>query len=177
MDAESFKQRFLPFHPRLYRIAFALTGNAQDAEDIVQDAYCKLWNKRRDLPSILNAEAFCVTLVKNLCFDLLRSPAHNRSEEWTADVSRETVASPEETLIEQDEVGVIQRLIERLPENQRQVIRLKGIKDCSLEEIGQITGLSAVNVRVLLSRARKMIREQYEKVMSYEREGFRQIDG
>lgn len=167
MDAESFKRVFLPLHPRLYRIAYALTGNSQDAEDILQDAYCKLWNKRKEINQINNTEAFCVTLVKNLCYDFLRSPRHRQSEEEVEYISITTEVSPETEAIEQDEIRLIQQLIDKLPENQQQVLRLRGIKDCSLEEIEEITGLSAINVRVLLSRARKIIREQYLKVASY----------
>lgn len=47
-------------------------GNAQDAEDMVQEAYLKLWNKRGQLNGVLNAEAYSVTLIKNLCYDALR---------------------------------------------------------------------------------------------------------
>lgn len=54
MDVDVFKQRFLPFHPKLYRIAYALLDNKADAEDILQDAYCKLWNKRDELGDIQN---------------------------------------------------------------------------------------------------------------------------
>ena len=74
MDVDVFKQRFLPFHPKLYRIAYALLDNKADAEDILQDAYCKLWNKRDELGDIQNPEAFSITLVKNLCLDFLSSP-------------------------------------------------------------------------------------------------------
>jgi RNA polymerase sigma-70 factor (ECF subfamily) len=169
MDAESFKRQFLPCHPRLYRIAYALTGNCQDAEDILQDAYCKLWNKRDELGHINNVEAFCITLVKNLCFDFLRSLRKNRQEEAFENLSLSTGTSPETEAIGQDELKQIQRLIDKLPKKQQQVIRLHGIKGCSLEEIEDITGLSAVNVRVLLSRARKIVKEQYLKVTSYER--------
>ena len=137
MDAENFKRKFLLFHPKLFRIAYALVENKADAEDILQDAYFKLWNKRDDLPDIDNPEAFCVTLVKEL---------------ETKDKERQ-----------------IRQLISRLPENQRQVIRLRGIDDCSMDEIEQITGLNAVNIRVLLSRARKVIREQFDKIYEYER--------
>jgi RNA polymerase sigma-70 factor (ECF subfamily) len=77
--------------------------------------------------------------------------------------------SPETEAIEQDESKQIQRLIDKLPEKQRQVIRLRDINDCSLKEIEEITGLSSINVRVLLSRARKVVKEQYLKVTSYER--------
>ena len=46
MDAAEFKQQFLPYHRKLYRTAFRLTENPQEAEDMVQEAYLKLWNKR-----------------------------------------------------------------------------------------------------------------------------------
>lgn len=62
-----------------------------------------------------------------------------------------------------EDIRRIQELIEQLPENQRQVIRLRGIEDCSYEDIEQITGLSSSNIRTLLSRARKLIREKLEK--------------
>ena len=80
MDVDVFKQRFLPFHPKLYRIAYALLDNKADAEDILQDAYCKLWNKRDELGDIQNPEAFSITLVKNLCLDFLRSPKASRRD-------------------------------------------------------------------------------------------------
>ena len=170
MDAENFKRQFLSFHPKLFRIAYALVENKADAEDILQDAYFKLWNKRDELPDIENPEAFCVTLVKNLSLDFLRSPRANRREEEIESVfTLATDSSPEKELETKDKEQQIRQLINRLPENQRQVLRLRGIDDCSMDEIEQITGLNAVNVRVLLSRARKVIREQFEKLYEYER--------
>lgn len=165
MDAEHFKRKFLPFHPKLFRIAYALVGNKADAEDILQEAYFKLWHKRNELPDMENPEAFCVTLVRNLCLDFLRSPrANQREEEIEEVVSFETDTSPDRELETKDKEQQIRQLISRLPHNQRQVLRLKGIDNCSMDEIEQITGLSAVNIRVLLSRARKAIREQFDKL-------------
>ena len=46
MDAESFKNEFLPYHRKLYSVAYRLLENAVDAEDLVQEAYLKLWDKR-----------------------------------------------------------------------------------------------------------------------------------
>ena len=171
MDVDSFKRLFLPLHPKLFRIAYALVENKADAEDILQDAYYKLWSRREELANVLNPEAFCVTLVKNLCLDYLRSPRANRHDEDVAEaVTLSTDSSPDKELEMQDKVEHIRHLISRLPENQRQVIRLRGIDDCSMDEIEQITGLNAVNIRVLLSRARKIIREQFEKYYTYEYE-------
>lgn len=167
MDTAEFKRRFLPCHPRLYRVAFRLTGNARDAEDMVQEAYLKLWNRRHELEDILNAEAYGVTLVKNLCYDALRrnrpdedGPAGELGLPADTDVAREVE--------QRDEVNQVKRLIGQLPEQQRRVILLRDVNDCSFEEIEQATGLNAVNVRVLLSRARKKIREQFNEIMNYE---------
>lgn len=173
MDAERFKQQFLPLHPRLYRVAYALTENSRDAEDILQEAYCKLWIRRKELLHIRNAEAFCVTLVKNLCIDFLRSaPRQHPNAPPAESLLPDSGASPETRMIEQDEIQLIQRLINSLPAKQRRILRLRSIEGCSQEETEAITGLSAANVRVLLSRARKFIREQYLKTISYEQQRF-----
>jgi RNA polymerase sigma-70 factor (ECF subfamily) len=168
MDAEEFKRRYYPFHPKLYRVAYALLNNAADAEDILQDAYCKLWVKRAGLTTVLQPEAFCVTLVKNLCMDFLRSPVYrtaNGPEEMPVIAAD---ATPESELESKERVRHIESLIDRLPEKQRMVIRMRGCGDCSLEEIEDATGESAANVRVLLSRARKTLKnmiqlQEYEK--------------
>lgn len=169
VDAENFKKQYLPFHPKLYRIALALVGNKDDAEDILQEAYGKLWNKRTELKDIRSPEAFSVTLVKNMCLDFLRSPQANRHEEQIETVQSVYEASPDKMLEKADELEAVRQLIERLPENQKLVIKLRGLSDCSLEEIEEITNFTATNVRTLLSRARKTIREQYLKLNVYER--------
>ena len=140
MDVESFKRLFLPLHPKLFRIAYALVENKSDAEDILQDAYYKLWSRRNELADVRNPEAFCVTLVKNLCLDFLRSPVRRHDEDVTEAVTLSTDSSPDKELEMQDKVEQVRHLINRLPENQRQVLRLRGIEDCSIDEIEQITG-------------------------------------
>lgn len=162
MDAEYFKNVFLPYHRKLYCIAYRLLENAADAEDLVQEAYLKLWDKREGLGAISNPEAFCVTLVKNMCFDLLRSTRYlwNRQGMELAEARDVSSADDFET---RDLAHQIRRFIARLPEQQQQVMILRDIKGCTYEEIERITGLNAVNIRVLISRARKKIRDEYNK--------------
>ena len=74
MTHREFKTRFLPCHEKMYRIAFRYLGNEYDAEDMVQNAYLKLWEKRDSLESIENNEAYALTIVKHLCLDKLRQP-------------------------------------------------------------------------------------------------------
>lgn len=168
MDVEEFKRLFLPCHPKLYRIAFALLENRADAEDIVQEAYCKLWDRRNALPPILNPEAFTVRLIRNLCLDYLRKPKVMQTNPETGLLNLAADSTADQQLAQQEEIRIIGRLIDRLPGKQRQVIRLRGIDDCSLEEIEAITGLTSTHIRTLLSRARKAVREQFKKLNEYE---------
>ncbi|MDR2534228.1 MAG: sigma-70 family RNA polymerase sigma factor [Tannerellaceae bacterium] len=164
MTAACFKERFMPLHPRLYRLAFSFMEDSGDAEDVLQEAYLKLWARRGELMAVENAEAFCVTMVRNLCLDRLRNARSGRGERSGNHDDDMSVTSPEDEAIRRDELRLVERLIERLPDNQRRVLRLYGVKEYSLKEIEEITGLSSVNVRVLLSRARRIIKEQFYRI-------------
>lgn len=170
MDAESFKNEFLPYHRKLYCVAYRLLENAADAEDLVQEAYLKLWDKREGLTVISNPEAFSVTLVKNMCFDLLRSGKYVLSRQ-TVELTAAQDVSQSDNLEVRDEVRQVKDIIAHLPEQQQRIVNLRDVKGCSYEEIEQVTGLNSTNVRVLLSRARKRIREEFNKWNNYESRG------
>ena len=167
MDAESFKKMFLPCHAKLYSVAYRLLENASDAEDVLQEAYLKLWSKRGELTVISNPEAFAVAMVKNMCFDLLRSGKYLSSRQHQP-LSEAQNVLPAESSEARDDVQVVKRIIARLPVQQQLVVTLRDVKGCSYEEVERVTGLSSVNVRVLLSRARKKIREEFNKWNGYE---------
>lgn len=158
---------FLPCHSKLYGVAYRLLENAEDAEDLIQEAYLKLWSKRNELTVISNPEAFAVTLVKNMCYDLLRSGKYISSRQ-NVPLSEEQNALPAENPEVKEDVQVVKDIVARLPLQQRQIITLRDVKGCSYEEVERLTGLNSVNVRVLLSRARKKIREEFNKWNSYE---------
>ena len=67
MDANEFKSLFIPYHAKLYRTAYSILRNVQDAEDIVQDAYLKLWNRRDELDAAGCREAYWVHPGDKLC--------------------------------------------------------------------------------------------------------------
>ena len=164
MPASLFKQLLLPLYPRLQRVALRLLGNAEDAEDMVQEVYMKLWSKRDALPDVKDMEAYCVTLTKNMCIDRLRIAEADKAD--VDEVPTMLVATDDvEAQVERhDAVEQVKQIIETLPEHQQQVITLRDMEDCSFEEIVEQTGLTAVNIRMLLSRARRTIRERFKKL-------------
>lgn len=172
MNADEFKRIFLPSHQSLYRFAYKLTGNQEDAEDLVQETFMKLWNSRDRIGEPENPTAFSMTVLKNTFLDNTR----RRREE----AARASLDEIESTLIvsdtdvgrlaeSRDSVRLVLTLIDHLPANQRDVIRMREIADSSFEQIQAATGLSPGNIRTLLSRARKKIKEQYTALLSYER--------
>lgn len=164
MPASLFKQLLLPLYPRLQRVALRMLGNVEDAEDMVQEVYMKLWGKREELPDVQNVEAFCVALTKNMCIDRLRLAEVDRVDVDDVPLSLAAADDVASQLERQDAVEQVKLIIETLPEKQQQVITLRDIRDCTFEEIEEQTGLTAVNVRALLSRARKTIRERFKRV-------------
>lgn len=162
MDAETFKKEFLPYHQKLYRIAFRIVHDAASAEDMVQDAFVKLWNKRDEMSKVENTEAFAIIILRNTCLDYLRKTKNEYNIEYDKEIPEEVSLSKE--IERRDEVQNIKGLINKLPDQQRQVMMMKHWDGYSDEEIEQMTGLSSGNIRVILSRARKTIREQFLKI-------------
>ena len=168
MDNNEYIQSVNEYSDLIYRVALHACGNQMDAEDMVQEAYLKLWNKRDELADVLNTEAYCVTLIKNLCYDVLRRSQPDEDGRPPEELNLPMDTNIAREIEQRDEVNQVKRLIGRLPEQQKRVILLRDVNDCSFEEIEQATGLNAINIRVLLSRARKKIREQYNAIMNYE---------
>ncbi len=168
MNAQQFKALFLPFHKRLYRTAFRLLGNAPDAEDMVQEVYLKLWSRRNELAEMENVEAYLVTLVKHMCYDALRASPPEEDGSPPDELPLAADDDVAQSVEMRDELGVVQTLIARLPADQRQIIVMRDVNGCSYEEIEEAAGLSQGNIRVLLCRARKKIREQFNAIRNYE---------
>ena len=162
MDAQEFKQRFMPFHRLLYRVAYHTTGNQQDAEDLLQDTYLKLWTKRDDLPPDAQTEAYLITLMRNLYRDQRRLKSHQAFETYEPNLSQEAY-EPYEAYEDKDHRAKLQVLINKLPDKQRQVMQAHIIEDRTYEEIEQDTGLSNGNIRVIISRAKQTIINLWKK--------------
>ena len=148
--------------------ALRLTRHRQDAEDIVQDAFTKLWELRHDTLADKNVEAYCTRIVRNLFIDRQRRQ-HLKPAAHTADDLQLADLSAAGTDMErQESQQMVEQLISQLPEKQRQIITLRDVEGLTYEEIAQQTGLTEVNIRVLLSRARKTIREQFKQQTHHE---------
>jgi len=164
MEASQFKSLFLPCHSKLYAVAWRLTGNGQAAEDLVQETYLRLWTKRNQLDAVENAEAYSITILRRLFYDVQRG---RHIVESGAEIGKMALKSSQDLsrqIESADEVERIRKLILQLPDPQGRVMLMRDFEDRPYEEISKETGLTEVNVRSILSRARKRIREQVKEM-------------
>lgn len=164
MDSSAFKHLLLPHYRRMYSTAMVILRNSDDASDAVQEAFTRLWERRDELPNIDNSEAYCVTTIKRICIDRLRSKTVTIN-----DITEDTLLISDNSDIHADNresLQLVTLLMNQLPEQQRQVLQLRAFNECSFEEIESITGLTSVNVRALLSRGRRRLKELYNQVIN-----------
>ncbi len=163
MNATEFKQQLLPLNASLYRMAFKLMGNEDDAKDVVQDAYLKLWNTRDKIANVDNPLAYCLTVVKNMCFDRHRAASISIIDKPPEELPIAGGDSASQHIERQQTHQLLNQCLARLPAQQQQVLRMRDLAGCSMQEIENVTGLTAVNARATLSRARKSLRNQLQK--------------
>ena len=164
MDAQEFKQRFMPHYKLLYRVAYQLTGNAQDAEDLLQDLYLKLWQKRDDLPDEAMKEAYLVTMIRHLFLDQRRLKHLDTSAELKEEASPPDERSLDRQIDSRDEARKMEGLIHQLPERDAKIIQRHLMEDRSYEEIEQDTGLSQGNIRIIVMRTKKKLKQQFNNI-------------
>ncbi len=167
MTVENFKKDILPIKNKLYRFALRIVKNTVEAEDIVQETFLKLWAKKDSLQELRNVEAFAMTMTRNLCLDKLKAK-YSKNLELEQATLNTTDDNPHQKMDIKDTLENVHQIIDQLPEQQRIVIQLRDIEHCDFDEIAEVTQLSLNNIRVILSRARKKVRDTLLKRQSYE---------
>lgn len=167
MTTKEFTDTYLPLGDALYRVAYYILESKTEAEDAVQDLYIKLWNSRDMLAGVRNARPYSITLMKNLCIDRIRKASGKKSVELKDNLIE--TESTDNAVIRDEMVKRIENEMAGLPEGQRKVLRMKVTEDLSNEEISARTGMSNLTIRVLLSQARKKLRNTLDTVQHYEK--------
>lgn len=164
MEENEFRQKILPLQHMMYGIALKSGLPPDDAADVVQEALLRLWRARASLPSPPGEQrAYCLGAFRNILISTL-SEITSRGNRLT-DISGDTNGMDNAANQPTDSGTIrldLERMIDTLPENQRKVIRLSGFGGLETDEIARATGFTAVNVRQLLSRARRRLRELME---------------
>lgn len=167
MTTQEIQTRYLPLSRPLFLTALALLGNAQDAEDAVQDTFLKMWQQADRVAAMERSEAYFGTTLRHICLNMLRSRRDGPEPE---DIMQEAPPSDDadRRAESRSERSFIYSLARRLPAKVRRICLLRHVGEYSIEEIAALTAEKPNTVAVTLSRARKELRTQYLKHTDHE---------
>lgn len=150
---------FTHLHQRLHTTAQNIAGD-DNADDILQDAFCKLWTLK-NLPSDQQqTEKIASTIVRNVSIDYRRS-----AERKTQDsIDKADTDNSQEHDIRELFVTVKNIIELQLSDTQRQVLWMRDYEGYSFAEVAEKMCITEENARQILSRARKTIRETYKRI-------------
>lgn len=146
----------------LHQVAARITGNDEDAEDALQEAFVRLWLKRDSIHSTAEAAAIMTTTVRNLSIDEIRR--RQRGVTVELDEQRDGEPDPNENLQQaaEERYREVETIIrQRLTPTQQTILRMRDYDDRDYDEIAALLQMQPAAVRMQLSRARKTIREVY----------------
>jgi len=150
---------------KFYGYSYKILGNREEARDAVQDLYLKLWSIRNSFSNINSIEAFATTIIRNLCIDRLKKIKSVTLQSDTYKEHRLCSENASDDNYEdniQARVNLVRDAMKKLPEIQQKVFVMRDFEEKEFEEISLELNLSLENSRVILSRARKRIRELIE---------------
>jgi RNA polymerase sigma-70 factor (ECF subfamily) len=145
-----------------YTLAFRLTGNEDDARDVVQDTYLRAYKGIRRFRGDAQFTTWLYRITANCSANLLAKRARARAEHLSEDepvIDLRPGVDPEERMAGEDERTRISAALARLPVKLRQVIVLRDIYDLPHGTIAKELGISEAAAKVRLHRARRRLRE------------------
>lgn len=167
MTKEEFKIVVVPLGDKLYRLAYRLLNDPDDAKDALQEVFMKLWKMKDKLDEYRSIEALATTITKNHCLDKLKLKKTVSLQAKHTYNKTNDEHNPHIKLELEEGVSEVNKLLKLLPEQQRMVLELRDIEGYSYEEIEQILEIPVNTIRVNLSRARKKMREFLIKLNNY----------
>lgn len=148
LNADEFQAEVRRIEKLLYRVAWSHLGNSQDAEDAVQDALIKAWEKRNTLRDMGQFRPWLARILSNRCKDMLRRRkrfSFYPLEERTALFEMPEGASP------------VMEAIERLKPDYRVLMVLHYVDGCSIQEMADSLGIPPGTVKTRMRYARKQV--------------------
>jgi RNA polymerase sigma-70 factor, ECF subfamily len=152
VELRSFEELFLEHHDRLYRALYFITGSPDDAEELMQDAFLKLWERRDSIGVIEDPVAWLFRVSLN-GFRMRARRARVAARRLVPPMT-----SPRDPFEDVNIREDLRRMLRSLPQRQRAALVLTEIFDYSSEQAAHILGIRPTTVRVLASQGRAALR-------------------
>jgi RNA polymerase sigma-70 factor (ECF subfamily) len=159
-DMSAFDSIYKKYSIRIYSFVFGIIKSKDDAQDIVQEVFIKLWDKRETLKEHLSFKSFIFTIAYNTTISLIRKRV--KEKDFAALVKSKQIPLNKDSANLQLEYTELKEKLEetinRLPKRQKQVYTLSRRGDLSYKQIATKMGISVNTVENHMSKALKFIR-------------------
>jgi RNA polymerase sigma-70 factor (ECF subfamily) len=161
-DREAFEELVRRTHADTYTLAYRLTGNEEDARDVVQDAYLRAWRGIGKFRGEAQFSTWMYRITANAAATALQKRRRHRAE--PLDEIRETAderpeVQPAVMAESAESTSTLAGAVAGLPDKLRTVVVLKDVYDLSHDEIAHELGISVSAAKVRLHRGRKRLRD------------------
>lgn len=158
-DVRAFTYLFDSYYKHLGQYVYRLTESTEVAEEIVQDVFVKIWSRRQDLAKVESFTNYLFIITRNRTYRFLKekATAHIKQQEWEKEY-REEYCFPGDVSPEEKFCLIIDKLVEKLPPQQRKVYELSRIGHLKHSEIARILNISPETVKKHIMSANKFIK-------------------
>lgn len=141
----------MPVVPAMEALACRLLTDEADVRDALQEALMRLWRHRDTLDEVANIRAYCLSVIRNAAVDRVGDTASTAPLEAAGDCAAPVDRS--------DDLAEAETMLAQLPDRQQKAIRLRSFRDMEVDEIAAEMKISEANVRQLLSRGRRRLKQ------------------
>lgn len=167
IGTERIQQLFQDHHQGLGRYAFTILKNQQEADDLVQQLFVTLWEKRSEIGSIENHRAYLYRAIYNRCLnEVKRSRRNHVGDEGLLEV-HSNLHEVGEVLQYNDLEKRVQSAVNQLPEKCAEVFKLSRFQELSYREISEQLNISVKTVENHMTKALRVMREELKDYLPW----------
>jgi RNA polymerase sigma-70 factor (ECF subfamily) len=166
-DLDAFRRLYDLYLQKVYSYSYFLTRSSEQAEDLTQELFAKIWIKRTELRSLENFDAWLTTLVRNSAYNFLKRHAIEQKALRRIELSKQPDSvSIDDALIHKEYSKIYQEAIDQLPPQQKKVFLLSRNEGLKQEEIASNLGISLNTVKNHMKAALFSIRTYMKSYVS-----------
>lgn len=173
-NEQAFVSLFTTYFPRLCRFASVYIPNKNDAQDIAQGVFIKLWEARNLIREDTSIPAYLLTITKNSCLDYLKHQQieikyHQKvlQQQSETELNYNSLNRLDVDLMDYEEInGIIERTMENLSPQCKQVFKMSRYDNFTNSEISEKLGISQKAVEANITRALKIFRSELKDYLS-----------
>jgi len=163
-DQRAFEKLFERYHKKLYAFLFHLLNSKEDAEEIVQDTFVKIWEKREEYIEGYEFHSFLFTIAKNSFLNSNRKKINRKVfESHLGFFNERSSNNTEEYVLFEETREILNTIIEGLPPKRKEIFLLRRVEGLSRQEIAARLEISIVTVDSQLMKANIFLKDELKK--------------